>query len=565
MTSLAKIAVLYDREAVSTLHRFGLNAFGHYAGEVLAHAGMSYAAYEDIAEATASDCDVLLVAAAAEDRQTVDYLTAYMERGGLVFNCAGLNALGVKLGYGKAAELSAGYAGDAGAAGSDVPLRFLRAVPWQPVRDDRTLPIAEKGVITRFSPDGAQAGAALQSFPVGAGKLYRWSVDIWDTIVRMQQGKGPVLEDGEPAPDGTGAVNDDILKADDQAAMDWDLDRRTTETGMLYFAHPYADLWREAFLGSLLEAIVATGKTLPFVGPYPDGITHVFMMSHDSDINRDEHALQTLELMKELDMRTTWCMLEPGYGKPIYDLVKAAGHELAFHYNGLQAQQGVWSEEAFARQLQWLKEAAGLTEVTSNKNHYTRFEGWGELFEWCERHGIAADQTRGPSKKGNVGFLFGTCHPYFPIAWANDGNRMYDVLETSFLTQDLELPTLSDNSVIRPFLEQVKRVGGVAHFLYHQVHIHTREAVRDSIRLLVGEARQLGFEFWTGKKVNDWERYRRTLSATISQDGTLRLEGPSSSHDIVVYIPAVPDATGDCGDGTVELHGIPCHKKVMRI
>lgn len=565
MTNLAKIAVLRDRKAVSKLQSFGLNAFGLYVGEVLAHAGMSFVELHDAGEAETCGCDVIVAAVCAEDDRSVKQLTAFMESGGIVISCAGLNKLGGKLGYAKAEEVAVGYAELGNSGSGNTPLRFLGATPWRPILDDRTIPMAEKGSIFRDRQDGANAGAALQVFPVGNGRLYRWSVDIWNTIVRLQQGKGPVLEDGAPACDGTGALNDNILKADDQAAVDWELDRLTTETGMPYFAYPYADLWREAFLGSLLEAIVADGKTLPFIGYYPDGISQVLMVSHDSDQNKDQYAEATLELLAEVGLNTTWCMLEPGYGKPIYERVKEAGHELAFHYNGLESQKGIWSEEEFARQLQWLKDAADLESVTSNKNHYTRFEGWGELFEWCERNGIAADQTRGPSKKGNVGMLFGTSHPYFPISWANDGNRMYDVLEMSFLTQDLELSTLSDNSVIRPFLEQVKRVHGVAHFLYHQVHIHNWEAVRNSIRKLVAEARQLGFDFWTGKKVNDWERYRRSLKAGVGEDGNIRLEGPSSDCDIVVYIPATSSATGDYGSETVEWFGIRCYKKVLRI
>lgn len=557
--------MLRDRKAITTLQTYGLNAFGLYAGEVLAHAGIGFAEFHDVGEAAASGCDVLIAAVCAEDDRTVQVLTEYMDRGGIVINCAGLNKLGVRLGYARAEDIAVGYAFyEAGAIG-DTPLRFLEARPWQAMLADHAAPLAEKGGIVRDRPDGEQAAPALQVFPVGSGRLYRWTVDIWNTIVRMQQGKAPVLEDGVPAADGTGAVHEGILKADDQVALDWTLDRLTTETGMHYFAYPYADLWREAFVNSLLEAVLDAGLTLPLVGYYPDGVDHVLMMSHDSDGNKDEYALKTLELLEEIGLNTTWCMLEPGYGKPIYEQVKAAGHELAFHYNALDSQKGFWAEDEFARQLQWLKEAADLETVTSNKNHYTRFQGWGELFEWCERLGIAADQTRGPSKKGNVGLLFGTCHPYFPIAWSNDGNRLYDVLEMTFLTQDLELSTLSDNSVIRPFLTQVKRVGGVAHFLYHQAHIHNWEAVRNSIRLLVGEARQLGFEFWTGEKVNDWERYRRALRASVEDDGEVRLEGPSSAHDIVVYIPAAPSGTSDSGNETVERFGVPCHKKVMRI
>lgn len=567
MTNLAKIAVLRDRKAVSRLQSFGKNVFGLYAGEVLAHAGMTYSELYDVAEAGTCDCDILIAAACPEDDRAVQHLIAFMERGGIVISCAGLNRLGAKLGYAKAEEVAVGYAELERTGVEGTPLRFLRAVPWKAVETqaDRTVPAAESGTIRRERPDGPAEGAALQMFEIGRGRLYRWSVDIWNTIVRLQQGKDPVLEDGVPAPDGTGALNDNILKADDQAAVDWELDRKTTESGMPYFAYPYADLWREAFLGAMLEAVVNAGKTLPFIGYYPEGTSHVLMVSHDSDQNKDKFAEATLELLAEVGLQTTWCMLEPGYGKSIYEKVKAAGHELAFHFNGLESQMGIWSEAEFARQLQWLKDAAALETVTSNKNHYTRFEGWGELFEWCERNGIAADQTRGPSKKGNVGMLFGTCHPYFPIAWANDGNRMYDVLEMSFLTQDLELANLSDNTVIRPFLEQVKRVGGVAHFLYHQVHIFRWEAVRNSIRLLVSEARQLGFELWTGKKVNEWERYRRTLKAALSEDGTIRLEGAASSWDIVVYVPVTSSGTSDPASGTVERFGVACHKKVVRV
>lgn len=561
---MAKIAVLADRKAVAKLHKFGINAFGLYACEVLSHAGISCDMLDDVSAVVDAGYDAIIAAVCGEDERSMNALNAYMSKGGLVFSCAGLNKLASRLGYAKGEQLNVGYAELSSGEEGEHPLRFLKAEPWISVKAERTLPLAEKGTIVLGMPHGESAGAALQVFPFESGRLYRWSVDIWDTIVRMQQGKGPVLEDGAPANDGTGAVNDGILKADDQAAVDWVLDRKTTETGMPYFPYPYADLWREAFVGELLTALANSGKALPFIGYYPDGVTNIAMISHDSDGNKDEYARAAMAVLAECGVHSTWCMLEPGYSKEVYEEIKAAGHELAFHYNGLEAQKGIWSEEEFRRQLSWLESAAELDEVVSNKNHYTRFEGWGELFEWCERYGIAADQTRGPSKKGNVGMLFGTCHPYFPISWFDDGNRLYDVLEMSFLTQDLELSTLSDNSVIRPFLQAVKRVDGIAHFLYHQVHIHNWEAVRNSVRLLVSEARKLGFEFWTGKKVNEWERYRRKLKIKLESDGNVRLEGSDSSYNVVVYVPMEPSAVSTPGIETTVRFGVPCRRVALR-
>src|SRR5690606_23770950 len=111
--------------------------------------------------------------------------------------------------------------------------------------------------------------------------------------------------------------------------------------------------------------------------------------------------------------------------------------------------------------VNWFKTTSGLAQIASNKNHLTRVEGWGELFRWCEANGIASDQTRGNSKRGNIGYLFGTCHPYFPIAWSDERNRFYDVLEISFLYGDF---LHVDTSIIPPFLEQAIRVEGIAHF-----------------------------------------------------------------------------------------------------
>lgn len=567
---MAKVGVLVESEAAERRWTYGLNVFEKYVEEILQHAGLPFETVSRLDAVSLQKFDILIVACSQENGEKTSLLWSYAEQGGTIISYAGLNAMAIRLGYIQTGETGAGYAEiEPTHSGQPEALRFTSANPW--IEADEMsrgaagqVSTASTGIIKQLRPDGQELSPALQKFEIGHGSLHRWTVNIPLTIVHMQQGTGPVLDDGVPAADGSANVNEDILKADDRIALDWKYDRVLTETGIPYFPWPYADYWREALIRHVLQCALDKDLTLPFTGYWPDGISHIATISHDSDANQDEHAVAALKLLEECQIQTTWCMIEPGYSAAIYDQVKQAGHELAFHYNALEKDNGQWDEAEFNRQVSWVKQAIGQEQVTTNKNHYTRVEGWGELFLWLERNGIPSDQTRGPSKKGNVGFLFGTCHPYFPIALFDEKNRFYDVLEIGFLTQDLDLGHLADNTVIEPFLQQAKLVKGAAHFLFHQIHIYTREEVRNAIRMLVSKANEMGFTFWKSKQIQDWTRLRRSVRITASDDeGNVELQSDVTVAGLVVWLP-MPTSAAFIPDESHEMHfGIPCRKVVM--
>lgn len=565
---IAKVALLLDHNHGERYWGYGLNVFEAYIAEILSHAGMPFEWLYEINELDNSRFDVAIVALVEETADTAELLWRFADNGGIVISYAGLNHLQTKLGCCEQPSVARGYAilpdMDGNGRSDAAPLRFLHARPWLVAVTETGRDAAQLGALYRERPDGEPAGAALLKFNVGRGCIDRWSINIPYTVVGLQQGTKPVLEDGVPAPDFSANLNEGTLKADDQSEMDWEWDRVRTESGMPYFAHPYADLWREAAIAHLLQRVVEAGLTLPFVGYWPEGVDAVALISHDSDGNEDDQAEAMLKTLRSCGVQSTWCMLEPGYSADLYAAIKAEGHELAFHYNALELDTGFWDEQEFNRQLNGLKRAADLAEVVSNKNHYTRFEGWGQLFEWCERAGVSCDQTRGPSKRGNVGFLFGTCHPYFPIAWGSDRNRLYNVLEIGFLTQDIELPGLADSSIVKPFLERVRRVEGVAHFLFHQQYAKDA-AVAGALRNVVHEARRQGFVFWTSKQINDWERARRTLKMTgMDDNGDILLTGDAAAGDAVVWIPVDSRKTGEAAETCVRF-GVPCVRRQARL
>ena len=558
---LARVGVVFEQAEAERLRAGGRNAFQLYLREILDHAGVPHQWFDHHQDALRRPrreppLDILIVALAGDGEAAAEAILQFAERGGVVIGLANLSSLAARLGF-ELAETGVGYA----ALDGGQPLRFLAAAPW--ILTPEVPGAKGYGELRRDSPMGEAAGPVIARCDVGRGLIERWAVDVAATVVHLQQGLGPVVQDGPPAPDGSGPIDEGILKADDGFALDWELDRARTETGQPYFAYPYADLWREAFIGRLLRIALERGLALPFVDVWPNGVRQVATISHDSDLNTDESAETTLDILRELGLQSTWCIIEPGYSPRIYERVLADGHELAFHYNAVVHEGLKWDADDFKRQFDWMKRATSLPAVVSNKNHYTRFEGWGDLFRWLEQAGIQADQTRGPSKRGNVGLLFATCHPFFAIAWRDEGNRLYDVIEIGFLTQDLDLGSWADSSVIGPFLERVEQVCGVAHFLFHPVHLHAQEKVRQAIRSVVSQARERGFVFWTSRQINDWVRARRALrvegfdvggAVVLSGAGTA---GPAASQ-AVVWVPAGHESAG--GPGWAQRYGVWCRR-----
>jgi hypothetical protein len=370
-------------------------------------------------------------------------------------------------------------------------------------------------------------GSAILENRFGKGGAVLLAPDLIFSIVHVQQGL-PVLQDGKPAPDDSSPLDDGILKAEDGLVLEWRRDRRPMPPDNLpAFLEPISDELREIILRSIFHLAREQGTALAMLWYWPGRVKAVGHISHDTDGNDPQKAAALLDVMRRCDVRSTWCTLYPGgYPKDLYGRLQEQGYEIALHYDALTGgPETSWSKDNFFLQHRWLMKEAGLRHITSNKNHYTRWEGRLEFLRWCEEAGIESDQTRGPSKKGTVGFPLGGSQPYFPLDDEADSPRFLNVLEVSLLTQDLVIFCAREYG--KPLLDSALRHHGVAHFLFHPAHI-LKPNVADTLSGLVDYGRQQGLPWWTSQQIVRWEKLRRSVRAVFGPAGaiTLRAANP---------------------------------------
>ncbi|MFA6562742.1 MAG: hypothetical protein WCV00_12600 [Verrucomicrobiia bacterium] len=360
---------------------------------------------------------------------------------------------------------------------------------------------------------------------VGRGIALLIAPDLLNSIVHIQQGIA-VLRDGTPAFDGTMPINEGALKTDDGQVLDYDFDRVTLAKGEApVFLHPVADELRLIILRAIQYAARAVGQPLVQIAPWPRELPAVGCISHDSDGNQEKHGRAMLEQVTKAGIRTTWCTMFPcGYPRSLYDEVRAAGCEIALHYDAMKSDADhQWGFDKLVKQLEGLTLNSGVTEIISNKNHYTRWEGRLDFFRWCEKVGLKADGTMGPSKRGGCGFPRGTCQPWRPLDDEAAPPRFLDVYEIPLITQDLNIH-LPANRAPR-LLDEAVAHGGLAHFLFHPAHI-LEPGMADAMQTLVREGRKRGMEWWTHAEVFHWETARRgvRLVEATAAGGKLRVK-----------------------------------------
>jgi hypothetical protein len=427
-------------------------------------------------------------------------------------------------------------------------------------------PTSGSEIASLLGPDReSDVGSAVVVRREGRGATVAIGPNVPASVLHIQLGTS-IEKDGEPAPDGTAPIDEGILKTDDGVVLDWRHDRIQSpitepvpecpgkheaypDGDTPWFGLPIADELRALLLNAIHWSAAASGQLLPVLAAWPRELPAVGLISHDSDGNLDAGAQTTLRVLDEAGINSTWCHMwgpdyPTAYDPSTFPLILDAGHEFALHYNSVQHDGGTWGRDHFEAQYEFVRNEAGVDGFVSNKNHYLRWEGKVDFFYWLVDKGIQADQCKGPSKKGNVGYPHGSSLPWFPLD--TETGASIDVLEIPLQFQDLWLtaPEYLNRHTIRNAVKH----NGVAHFLYHQVHIHTRPEVAAALLNTVTIGREHGLEWWTSARINDWQRLRRQICLRVEGD-KLVVTSPQAVTGVTIVVP-LPEGAPSTGTTT---------------
>lgn len=490
-------------------------SYAPYIQEILDHAGVCYATVP--AEQLAATLPRLRILVTVFDRDFNDELKKalreWVSAGGVWIAIAGTCGLADLLGVEPLPPEHASWGGGSNNLGEgylvpgadnnhpiiahlDQPLHFFGSLV---VRATSASPLAASQ--NKHGQDANRP--VLLERTVEQGRCILICPDLTGTVVHIQHGVG-VTRDGVSAPDGTGPIADAVLKSGDGAVLDWIFDRDPVPGahGLKAYLRPIADQWKELLLRAIFHGASEHNVPLPLLWLYPRKLPAIAHLSHDTDGNDPTLFDKLFDTVAEAKINSTWCVILPGASAERIKRLKDAGHELAMHYDSMT--EGLpWSEQQFDRQFKELTAMFGGDAIVTNKNHYLRWENDADIWNWCTKHGIKLDQSKGASKSGEAGFNFGTCHPYFPTTFEG---TMLDVLELPTYTQDLIV--FAPEAIFEPLLAAAKKAHGVLHLLFHPAH-WDKKGVPEALLTSVRRAKEEGLEWWTGRQIAEWERARR--------------------------------------------------------
>lgn len=366
---------------------------------------------------------------------------------------------------------------------------------------------------TFFGGTKARAGSAKTLITTSEGLIgvsrhgSAWFVSphVGQTMAFMQLGTSVETHAVGPT-DGSATWDTGPLRAEFGTRLDFS-DR---EDGL--FLTPHADVIRELWLRTVLEAIGSTGKRAALLWHLPGKATHAGLISLDCDVPNPSILFQLHSALSMTGTRATVLSRGPCLPPEVYTWLRQMGHEV-----GLSLHES-WRSDKVKVAITNLTRIAGGQVLTASLAEGA-WRGYLQPYDAFGQSGVHTVLSKGGTEPGTSGYLFGTSHPFLA--------RPSTVLEIPYQTFD----THRDERLIEP----AKQRHGVIHSMVSLSTVQDETGFSE-LKRWVSLLRQSGADFFTAERLTAFERARRAAKLRREKDGSFTLESDNPFGTVTVMI-----------------------------
>lgn len=368
---------------------------------------------------------------------------------------------------------------------------------------------------------------------VGRGATFFVGPHVGQSIATMCLGRSVECDGIGPA-DGSARLDDGILRAEDGLSLPFE-DRTSIEGSPPFFGIAYADVLREILIRAIVEAAQSAGTQPVLTWHWPRNLDATALLTIECESYETGPVQKMHRLLSMYGGRAAWLVAPPGYPLDVYRALRSWEHEIGMAFS---SDQTPWHEDKIKIQHVALSRSASVPSLLAVRPSAGAWRGYASFYELAERAGSRLSVSKGGRQAGTAGFLFGTCHPFFPTRRDGAAHLISEQPYTVFMPGQV-----TPEAVSIAILEHTLARAGCLHVAL------TPEALSNSdgfsaLKRLLSECRQHRAEFLLPEEIYKFERARRSvriIARTIGEEGQIHVASDSRMEGLTVMFggPAV--------------------------
>ncbi len=381
---------------------------------------------------------------------------------------------------------------------------------------------ADEGTVAYRSREGAP-------LVVRRGQAIYFGPHVGQTMGMLLVGRGVSCDSIGPG-DGTAFTEDGLTRSEDGTNLRFEDRRRVGGCDTPVFADPHVDLLRDLWIRTILHAMVESGHGPALLWHLPENAVSAAVCSIDCDSLHTDDVRAIAGCLAKYGMPASWLVTTPGYPAEIYRTLRKWDHEIGLLFK-LETSEPTLEQT----RIQYLQVARTssipILVTTRGSNGY--WHGYTGMYDVAEAAGSRMSLSKGGVQPGTSGFLFGTCHPFFP---RRRKGRPFSVSELPF--QAWRPGEVTPVSALPAIIQRCHSVNGVFHFglCTSGAQSTSFDQATQQTLLLIRQAKMLQL---TPERLFWFERARRNLRIrSVGEDIQLFSESGIQGLTLLIGGPA---------------------------